>query len=161
MTVLLDANVLIALTVTDHVHHDLVETWFAGRSEPFATCPVTEGALVRLLLRSGGTTRDAVDVLRGVGAADWHTFWPDELGYEAVDLRGVVGHRQVTDAYLAALARSRGFVRRGGVLGEPLLPAVDRVPHTVVPHPRPATPSTPRPASACRRTTAWTGFRCG
>lgn len=61
-----------------------------------------------MLLRSGGTTRDAVHVLRGVGAADGHTFWPDELGYEAVDLRGVVGHRQVTDAYLAALARLRG-----------------------------------------------------
>jgi predicted nucleic acid-binding protein len=37
-----------------------------------------------------------------------HEFWPDDLGYDVVDLRGVVGHRQVPDAYLAALARSRG-----------------------------------------------------
>jgi uncharacterized protein len=33
VTVLLDANVLIALLVEDHVHHDAVENWFAGISE--------------------------------------------------------------------------------------------------------------------------------
>jgi predicted nucleic acid-binding protein len=32
----------------------------------------------------------------------------DGLSYADIDMRGVVGHRQVTDAYLAALARSRG-----------------------------------------------------
>jgi toxin-antitoxin system PIN domain toxin len=108
VTVLLDANVLIALTVTDHVHHDLVEDWFAQRSESFATCPLTQGALVRFLLRSGATARDAVEVVRGFGAVDGHEFWADELGYDGVDMRGVVGHKQVTDAYLAGLVRSRG-----------------------------------------------------
>lgn len=34
-----------------------------------------------------------------------HQSWADDLGYDAVGLRGVVGHRQVTDAYLAQLAR--------------------------------------------------------
>ena len=108
MTVLLDANVLIALTVTDHVHHDLMEDWFTRNQESFATCPLTQGALVRFLLRAGATARDAVDVVRGFGAAGAHEFWPDELGYEGIDMRGVVGHKQVTDAYLAGLARSRG-----------------------------------------------------
>jgi toxin-antitoxin system PIN domain toxin len=107
VTVLLDANVLIALVVADHVHHDLVEDWFIERSEPFATCPVTQGALVRFLLRSGAGAREAVDVVRGLRAADGHEFWPDEVSYDDVDMRGVVGHKQVTDAYLAALARSR------------------------------------------------------
>lgn len=107
MTVLLDANVLIALTVTDHVHHDLVEDWFVQRSDPFATCPLTQGALVRFLLRSGATAREAVAVVRGLGAVDGHEFWSDELGYDGIDMRGVVGHRQVTDAYLAGLVRSR------------------------------------------------------
>jgi toxin-antitoxin system PIN domain toxin len=106
--VLLDANALIALTVTEHVHHDLMEEWFAQRSEPFATCPVTQGALVRFLLRGGATARDAIDVVRGLSAAEHHEFWPDHLGYDAIDMRGVVGHKQVTDAYLAGLARSRG-----------------------------------------------------
>lgn len=108
MTVLLDANVLIALTVVDHVHHDVVEDWFDQRSEFFATCPLTQGALVRFLLRGGAQASDAVDVVRGLHASDAHQFWPDELGYDSIDMRGVVGHRQVTDAYLAGLTRSRG-----------------------------------------------------
>jgi predicted nucleic acid-binding protein len=32
-------------------------------------------------------------------------FWPDDLGFQQVSMVGVVGHRQVTDAYLAQLAR--------------------------------------------------------
>lgn len=37
-----------------------------------------------------------------------HRFWPCDLPHLSVDWRGVVGHRQVTDAYLAALARHHG-----------------------------------------------------
>jgi toxin-antitoxin system PIN domain toxin len=107
VTVLLDANALIEMTVTDHVHHDLMESWFTQRSEPFATCPLTQGALVRFLLRGGATVRDAVEVVRGLRTADRQEFWPDELGYDEIDMRGVVGHKQVTDTYLAGLAQSR------------------------------------------------------
>ena len=107
MTVLLDANVLIALTVTDHVHHEFAEEWFSQRSVPFATCALTQGALVRFLLRGGATAREAIDVVHGLRTADGHEFWPDDLGYDDVDMRAVVGHRQVTDAYLAGLARAR------------------------------------------------------
>ena len=108
MTVLLDPNVLIALTVTDHVHHELAEDWFVQRSEPFATCPLTQGALVRFLLRGGATGREALDVVSGLRAADGHEFWADTLPYDSIDMRGVVGHKQVSDAYLAGLARSQG-----------------------------------------------------
>jgi len=34
-----------------------------------------------------------------------HHFWPDDLSFSDVGMAGVIGHRQVTDAYLAALAR--------------------------------------------------------
>ena len=44
---LLDANVLIALLVADHLHHDAAEAWFAASGDRFATCPVTEGSLTR------------------------------------------------------------------------------------------------------------------
>jgi len=37
-----------------------------------------------------------------------HRFWPDGLSYADIGWRGVLGHRQVTDAYLAALARHHG-----------------------------------------------------
>ena len=37
-----------------------------------------------------------------------HQFWPDVVPVDATLLRGVLGQRQVTDAYLAALARAHG-----------------------------------------------------
>ncbi len=108
MTALLDANVLIALVVADHVHHDAAEDWFVGNDGAFATCPITEGSLLRLLLRDGQTVDTAQAVLKGLKSSERHEFWPDSLEYGAVSLTGVLGHRQVTDAYLAQLARSRG-----------------------------------------------------
>jgi predicted nucleic acid-binding protein len=44
-------------------------------------------------------------LLGAVTAHARHHFWPDLLAYDQVRWRGVLGHRQVTDAYLAALAR--------------------------------------------------------
>jgi len=35
-----------------------------------------------------------------------HVFWPDDRPYDGVALRGVIGHRQVIDGYLAALSRA-------------------------------------------------------
>ncbi len=37
-----------------------------------------------------------------------HDIWSDDQPFTKAALRGVVGHRQVTDAYIAHLARSRG-----------------------------------------------------
>jgi toxin-antitoxin system PIN domain toxin len=108
MTILLDANVLIALVVADHVHHDAAESWFAGSTEAFATCPITQGSLVRLLLREGEPAQAAVAVVSALMAQPRHEFWPDEAAFDAVSFTGVIGHRQVTDAYLAHLARVRG-----------------------------------------------------
>ncbi len=50
---------------------------------------------------------DARISLESVIAHDRHCFWPDDVDYLAVRLEGVVRHRQVTDAYLAALTRAR------------------------------------------------------
>jgi hypothetical protein len=36
-----------------------------------------------------------------------HEFWADDAAFDAVSFDGVIGHRQVTDAYLAHLARVR------------------------------------------------------
>jgi toxin-antitoxin system PIN domain toxin len=105
---LLDANLLTALVVDDHVHHEAAERWTVRRKAPFATCPLTQGSLVRFLVREGASGEEARRLLAAVVASDRHRFWPDDLGYEAVDLRAVVGHRQVTDAYLAGLARAHG-----------------------------------------------------
>lgn len=105
MTVLLDANVLIALVVADHVHHDPAEAWLAELPDRIATCPITQGGLVRLLIREGRSPDTALTVLSALAADGRHEFWPDDVPYGRVPLKGVVGHRQVTDAYLAELAR--------------------------------------------------------
>jgi toxin-antitoxin system PIN domain toxin len=107
VTDLLDANVLIALTVTDHVHHEVAEQWFISTGDGFGTCPVTHSALLRAWLRAGASTADAVALLASVTASERHEFWADDQPFEDVDLRAVIAHRQVTDAYLAALARER------------------------------------------------------
>lgn len=106
MSILLDANVLIALLVADHVHHHAAEAWFASNEERFATCPITEGSLVRLLIRKGQTADTAKAILAGVASNPRHEFWPDSLPYRDVSVAGIIGHRQVTDAYLAELARA-------------------------------------------------------
>ncbi len=105
-TVLPDGNVLFALLSSSHVHHDAAQAWFSQADTPFATCPITQGTLVRLLMRLGDLRIEAaLDVLADVTAHPRHRFWPDDLAYADVSWRGVLGHRQVTDAYLAALAR--------------------------------------------------------
>lgn len=107
MTALLDANALIALVVHDHVHHGVVVAWWREGTVDVATTPSTQGSLLRFLVREGVGAQTAVAVLHGVTRHRRHVFWPDDLPYAEVDLRPVSGHRQVTDAYLAAMARAR------------------------------------------------------
>jgi uncharacterized protein len=107
VTALPDANVLIALVVAEHVHHDAAVDWLAGSGAGFATCPITQGSLVRFLVRTGQSAAAARDVVSAVQSANGHEFWPDGVSFADVEVAGVIGHRQVTDAYLAQLARSR------------------------------------------------------
>ena len=100
---LLDANVLIALTVAEHEHHRRASSWVSG-IDGFALCPVVEGALVRFLVRIGETPAVATQLLRAVHDVPGCEFWPDSVSYANADLGHVRGHRQVTDAYLVALA---------------------------------------------------------
>ena len=107
---LLDANVLIALSVEEHEHHRRASAWLAVVDQ-FALCPVAEGALVRFLVRVGERPSVALAVLRAVHAMPQCEFWADSMSYVHADLEHIHGHRQVTDAYLVASA-----VNRGGVL---------------------------------------------
>lgn len=107
MTFLLDANVLIALVDPDHVHHRSAGDWFSGSDEMFATCPITQGALVRHLLRVDHSVSDIGAAIARIQALPRHEFWPDDVPFTSEVIAGVVGHRQVTDSYLCHLASGR------------------------------------------------------
>ena len=104
MRYLLAANVLIALTVQEHEHHKRATVW-ASSVDSFATCPTVEGALVRFLVRLGESAITAVEVVQQIRNLSTCEFWPDSISYADIDLGHVVGHRQVSDAYLVSLAR--------------------------------------------------------
>jgi uncharacterized protein len=106
VTALLDANALIALMVSDHVHHEAADAWVATSGQ-LATCPITQGSLIRLLMREGQPAATGVAILTALMSDSRHEFWNDDVPYTDVRLTGVIGHRQVTDAYLAQLARQR------------------------------------------------------
>jgi uncharacterized protein len=105
VTYLLDSNVLIALTVQEHEHHERATIW-ASTISRFAICPIVEGALVRFLVRLGESPITATVLIQRIAELPSCEFWPDSISYGDVDLAHVVGHRQVTDAYLARLARA-------------------------------------------------------
>jgi toxin-antitoxin system PIN domain toxin len=99
--------VLIALTDVNHISHGLATEWIQKAGGNFATCPITQGALIRFMLhsRAGTTIRQAKDFLAQVISLKGHQFWPDTVSYEELPEAGIIGHKQVTDAYLVALAR--------------------------------------------------------
>ncbi|MEI2825517.1 MAG: TA system VapC family ribonuclease toxin [Dermatophilaceae bacterium] len=104
---LLDANVLISLTVAEHEHHDRASEWLRT-IDTFAICPVVEGALMRFLLRVGESAQTATAILAGVRAAPRCVFWPDALSYLDADTSDVRGYRHLTDTYLVAAAKHHG-----------------------------------------------------
>jgi toxin-antitoxin system PIN domain toxin len=117
---LLDTNLLIALLWPSHERHDMALKWFARhRAKGWATCPITEAGFIRIVSnpafsRDAVQPREAIHVLAANTAARDHAFWPDDAPVsEAVAFAGVrlMGHQQVTDAYLLGLA-----IRQGGML---------------------------------------------
>lgn len=107
MTHLLDGNVLVALVLADHTEHERVSRWFADIEGNVASCPITQGTLVRMLVRGGLPGPGAARTVALFSAHPRHDFWLDDISYGDLALTGVIGHRQVTDAYLASLARTK------------------------------------------------------
>jgi toxin-antitoxin system PIN domain toxin len=116
---LLDVNVLIALAWPSHVHHHEAQRWFGKvRKAGFRTCPLTQTGFVRIssnpkFMPDAASPSDAMALLERITALPQHEFWPDDLQLSEA-LRGeplVIGHRQVSDAYLLALATAhRGIL---------------------------------------------------
>ena len=106
MKYLLDANVLVAIADTQHVHHDVATSWIepAKRGTLF-TCATVENALLRFLIRTGLLATDAHDVLTSLHRDARFTRVAETDSLQRSALVGVVGFRQITDVYLCQVAQ--------------------------------------------------------
>lgn len=110
---LLDSNLLIALCDADHEHHDRAREWFRrNAAEGWATCPLTESALLRIMGHPGypggpGSPAPLRALLQQLRSHRSHAFLPDSITIAdetlLPDLNGV-GPKELTDLYLLALA---------------------------------------------------------
>ncbi len=110
---LLDIDLLIVLAWPSHIHHALAHHWFDRHGHAaWATCPLAQLAFVRIstnrkILPDAVSPREAMAVLQRIAAQPGHRFWADDIApVDAPGFRSValVGHHQVTDADLLALA---------------------------------------------------------
>ncbi|MGV8881783.1 MAG: TA system VapC family ribonuclease toxin [Rhodoglobus sp.] len=109
-TMLLDVNVLLALTWDQHIHHEIAHGYFADL-ESWSTCPVTEAGLLRLLMTEPVVGRkvsgsEALGQLEAIRRVPGWSFLPDtnSLADPVIDTRVLMGRKQVTDLQLVNLA---------------------------------------------------------
>jgi uncharacterized protein len=113
---LLDVNVWIALFDENHSHHALAAHLFATPKLKIATCPIIENGVIRILNLPNYTKmgplgfHNVKSMIQQVCSDVDHEFWPDDLTLRQapIDWSRVMGHNQLTDVYLLALAVSRG-----------------------------------------------------
>ena len=116
---LLDLNILTALLWPVHEHHDAAHRWFRGRADArWATCSLTQLGFVRIV-SNPAFSRDALSpaaaamLLAENLAHPAHEFWAESLQVPAAIKgmeSGLHGYKQLTDAYLLALANRRKSV---------------------------------------------------
>lgn len=106
---LLDSNVLIALATPEHSLNARAVAWFR-MGHRFATCPITQSTLFRFHLRAGveATAESAKLLLKSISALPRHQFWANDVSYLDMPANGIIGHKQVTDAYLVLLPKKHG-----------------------------------------------------
>jgi uncharacterized protein len=114
--VLLDINVLLALLDADHIDHERAREWLGENvASGWASCPITQNGFVRIVSQprypSPVAPAEAADLLERATSTSWHEFWPCDVSLldpHAIDRTRMHGPRQVTDAYLLALATAHG-----------------------------------------------------
>ncbi len=115
--VLLDVNVLIALLDDAHLFSARANQWLDAEPRAVATCPIVENGVVRIMSAPAysathrATPEHIADGLKAMAQGLDHAFWPDSVSLldgERFDFSRLHGHRQITDAYLLALAVHHG-----------------------------------------------------
>ena len=116
MRALLDVNVLIALLDAAHLHHQRASQWLEqSLHHGWASCPLTQNGCLRIMAQPAypqALPLAAVAQRLGQAAATpAHLFIADDyslLDADSLHWPQLLGHRQVTDAYLLGLAVRHG-----------------------------------------------------
>ena len=114
---LLDVNVLIALLDAGHIHHRRASAWLAEHIESgWASCAITQNGCIRIMSQPAYPgALPAAEVaarLASAAAMPQHAFIPADLSLldEArFDRSQLLGHRQITDAWLLGVAVQHGL----------------------------------------------------
>ena len=113
MRSLLDINVLIALLDQDHAFHARAHAWWRKDQPQWASCPLTENGVVRIMASPGYskarqfTVAELVNLLQTFTAGTKHTFWPDSISIldaNRFDHGRILSSKTLTDLYLLSLA---------------------------------------------------------
>ena len=111
-----DVNVWIALLDEGHVFHSQALLFIQRKGLRVATCPLVENGVIRVLNLPGYSKFGPVGFervsrkLREICSDMDHEFWPDDLSLRTqglINWARILGHNQITDAYLLALAVAR------------------------------------------------------
>jgi uncharacterized protein len=113
MRALLDVNTLIALTDSSHTASDKAQAWYVSHAGGIATCAITINGAVRILSQPAYSptlrysTTSAIRAVRRFCEAIDHQFWHQDVSLvdqQAFDDTQFLGPKQITDAYLLAVA---------------------------------------------------------
>jgi uncharacterized protein len=105
-------GLVIALLDGGHASHQEAFSWLERKiGKGRASCPLTENCVVRIMSQPAypacKPAASMAEWLAGACASPDHQFWPADVSLLAegvIDWPHVLGHRQVADAYLLALA---------------------------------------------------------
>jgi toxin-antitoxin system PIN domain toxin len=118
MRYLLDVNVLIAMTDSEHGHHELVMDWFdRSARHDWGVCALTEAGFLRVAANPTlgmRTVRQSVALLSQLAGAPGYRYWPITESWATLTApfsRRIFGHQQITDAILLGLA-----IKQNGIL---------------------------------------------
>ena len=118
MSALLDANALVALCWPTHEHHPQMLTWFRQHArQGWATTAFTQAAFVRIVSQQVFAGRaiavsEVADLLLRNTSHPKHVLVPLDFGFADVMASctgGLLGHRQITDAWLLTAAVRAGM----------------------------------------------------
>ena len=110
---LLDVNALVALCWSSHAHHAAALGWFKEHAKQgWATCAFTQAAFVRVILQPAFSgeplqANQVIELLAGTTGHAQHRYLQIDFDMRRVQQActgGLLGHRQITDAWLLTTA---------------------------------------------------------